>query len=142
MKTKILLSFLFICAACTGSNSTAKIATEKIKSEISKSYRQEIDLKIDKKEDFKVAYVAALMERTEVEILATKKIGAKDAVSVKVSKVPPKVRQVLIDIIAKIEDWKEAKFNPSDALKLIYQQLNLPASEKETVSYDYVLTDH
>ncbi len=107
------------------------MAIEIAKQNLDLSLSSEFEQVVTGKENFKTSYIAVIRSRATFEVVDLSEESSKKVATVKVQKIPQQVRKPLLEIIQKIEGWKENKFNMSDAINLIYQQLGLPKDKTE-----------
>lgn len=83
------------------------------------------------KENFKKAYLTAILDRTEFSVVEIKDASSNKVATVKATTVPKQVRIALIDIIDKLESWKDSRFNVPDAIALISKQVGLKPDARD-----------
>jgi hypothetical protein len=142
MKTIILAAFIFATtlSACTSEekkqdNAAIEAATEQFKAEL----KEELAKAITGKTKIQFTAVDIISKRTEFSITKKEMQGDQASVEVHAKTISPKVKTALIEIMVKLEDKNEARFNVSDALKLIHQQMGLTPADTSTQIYNIKL---
>ena len=81
--------------------------------------------KIKDKAILRQNYVGKIIDRSEFSVVKIEKGTQTAKVFLKIKTIPLKVRQAMVDIMAKIEANRENNFNVPDAMAIVYRQLGI-----------------
>jgi hypothetical protein len=131
----VATSFLFL-QACTSKSDAEDAALLAAQTKFKAQMQTEANQVIKGKENMKRTLSEVLVQRSNFEI-ENSTVGDDTAkVVVKVSAVPPVVRQKLMGVIDHVEEWKDTKFNISDALVLVREELKNSSYSPETYIFN------
>lgn len=130
------LGVVLALAACTSEESKVKtMAIEAARGRLQTQMREEIAKSVTGKDNLQKTAANILTEKSEFEVSHFELKADKAFVTVEVQAVPEKVRQALIEIMAKLDEKKEKTFNVSNAIQLINQQLGLDDGSRDLMVY-------
>jgi len=134
MKTFIfVLSLVFLLVGCTEESKVKNAAIEAAKERFQAQAREDIAKSVIGKENLQKTAVKVLTDKSEFNVQEVEIHGPQASVAIVVSTIPHQERETLIEIMAKLDDKKEATFNVSNALNLIRGQLQLDAKSEESI---------
>jgi hypothetical protein len=134
----LMIAFISSClaVACTSKETEIKEAgLAAAKQELAQEMKAEIAKGVSSKVHLQATAARILTEKAIFEVQSSQDQGEEANVVVEAKTEPEKVKDALIDIMSKLEDQKENRFNVSDALHLIHQKMNLPEDAYSTRSY-------
>jgi hypothetical protein len=124
-----LSAYLF---SCTSEESKIKdLAVDEAKSQLLRDLKKNANEYIDGKKILKENYYDKVIDQSEFEVMAVDKSDSAAKVRVKTSTISPKIRQALVEIIAKVPPSRENNFNVPDALSMISSQMGIPRGSLE-----------
>lgn len=130
------LGLVLVLGACTSEESKVKTAAiEAARMRLHAQMREEIVKSVTGKDNLQKTAAHILTEKAELEVSQFELKGNKASVTVEIQVVPEKVRQTLIEIMAKLDEKKEKTFNVSNAIGLINQQLGLDDGSRDLMVY-------
>jgi len=137
MIKKIFVSILSVSLflACSEESKIKEVAIEAARAQYQAEIRDELAKNITGKNNLQKTATLILLEKADFEVQKSEIQGDNATVDVQVQRVPAKAKQSLIDIMSRLDEKKEARFNVPDALKMIYPQVGLEPDEKESAIY-------
>ncbi len=130
MKIYLLtLGLVLGLAGCSDESKVKDASLEGAKERYQAQLREEIGKAVMGKANLQKIAVKTLVDKSDVEIQRVEITGEEAQVVVTLKTVPPKEREALIDIMAKLDEKKEMTFNVSNALNLIHQQVQAEGVE-------------
>ncbi|MBS1970655.1 MAG: hypothetical protein JSU04_10125 [Bdellovibrionales bacterium] len=130
MKTYLLvLGLLLALVGCSDESKVKDASIEGAKERYQTQLREEIGKAVTGKANLQKIAVKTLVDKSDVEIQRQEITGEEAHVVAALKTVPTKEREALIDIMAKLDEKKEATFNVSNALNLIHQQVQAEGFE-------------
>lgn len=114
-----------LLVACTEESKVKDAAIEGAKVRFQNQMREDIGNGVAGKANLQKTAALVLTDRSEFSVERVQINGSDATAVVVVMTVPAKEREALIEIMAKLEEKKEANFNVSNALNLIRGQLKL-----------------
>jgi hypothetical protein len=125
--TMILLGALLVASGCTSKETQIKeAAMTGARTEFEDEVKTEIAKRVSGKVHLQATAVRILSQNSTLEVVKIQDQGEEATAIVEVKTEPEKVKENLLEIMTKLEDEKEARFNVPDALKLIRQKLSIP----------------
>jgi hypothetical protein len=135
-KFVVMLSFLSFATACTSDADKAQdAALESAKEQFQTELREELGKAITGHDKVQFTTVDQITKRTEFTVLKKEVKDSQADFEIQAKTIPVKVKNSLIEIISRLDSKVEGRFNVSDALKLISQQLGLGPEESSVQVY-------
>jgi hypothetical protein len=141
--------FLFF-SGCTDSR-PKELAQESAQTKLRAEFRAEAYESLGPREKFLNMYVSANLNLTEIIVVKDTRDGSEATVELRMKRPSVRARQALREVMAKLDSWKDASFNPTDALQLIGQNLKIEKTDtddeitifklKKSQSQDWKLVD-
>jgi len=137
MIKKIFVSILSVSLflACSEESKIKEVAIEAARAQYQAEIRDELAKNITGKNNLQKTATLILLEKADFEVQKSEIQGNNATVDVQAQRIPAKAKQSLIDIMSRLDEKKEARFNVPDALKMIYPQVGLEPDEKESAIY-------
>lgn len=130
MKTYLFaLGLVLALVGCSDESKVKDASIEGAKERYQAQLREEIGKAVTGKVNLQRIAVKTLVDKSDVELQRVEITGEEAHVVAALKTIPPKEREALIDIMAKLDEKKEATFNVSNALNLIHQQVQAEGVE-------------
>lgn len=121
----MLISVLLL--SCTSKETDIKEAgVTGARHQLENELKAEIAKTVSGKPHLQATALRVLGEKAAFEVKGFESQGEDATVAVEVQTEPEKVKEALIDIMAKLEDKKEDRFNVPDAIRLIHEKMKVP----------------
>lgn len=124
-KNLIAIGLLVVLCACSEKSKVQELAAEGAKEQFQMELKAEILKSVTGKPHIQATAVRVLTEKSDFNVQKIDIQGDHAEVLVDVLTIPVKARTALFDIMEKLDEKKEDRFNVPDALKLILQQMDL-----------------
>ncbi len=116
---------LAVLCACSEESKVKEIAVDGAKERFKMEIKAEFAKAVIGKPHIQATAVRILTEKSDFDVQKLEINSDRADVLVQVLTTPVKARTALMDVMEKLDERKEARFNVSDALTLILQQMNL-----------------
>lgn len=136
-----VLSLIFVISCTSKETKIREAAILEAKDQYEAEVRDEISKRVSGKKNLQTTAVHILTERAQFDVLKVQDQERSANAVVQVRTEPDKVTENLIEIMIKLEDQKEARFNVANAIKLIRQQLKVSEGAYSEKSYNIKLED-
>ena len=124
-----LMPLFWILNSCTTEGSQIEdVSLDEARLQLKSEMKATLDERIKGKEILKENYLSKVLDRSEFKVNDVKRSDETAKVQVEIKTIPLKVREALIDIMAKLDPAQENNFNVPDALSLISKQLGVDSS--------------
>ena len=125
--------FVFYTGGCTSNSEIESLSIDSAKAKMKSKFLLEADQAIKGKANMKSIYATVILGHSEFEIENSNISESSARVIVKVKTVPLSVREKLMGVVEKLDEWKDSRFNMSDALGLVKKQLNNQDTATENI---------
>jgi hypothetical protein len=131
MKTYLFtLGLVLALVGCSDESKVKDASMEGAKERYQAQLREEIGKAVTGKANLQRIAVKTLVDKAEIEVPMVQVQGEEASSIASLKTVPVKEREALIEIMAKLDEKKEATFNVSNALNLIHQQIKAEGQEE------------
>lgn len=141
MNKKVGLFFLVLglVTACSQESKIRDVVQENAEKQLRQETEAEADKAFSGKDILRKNYVNAIVSKSEVSVENVVVHDADATATARIHLAPDKVRGALLEILRRLDVSKTDSFNMSDALRMISQQMQVPAEETSEKSIDYKL---
>lgn len=123
------LGVFFALCACTEESKVKKVAVEAAQNQFQSMLRQELAQGVQGKPLLQETAVKVLATQTEFAVQNVRIEGDRAEVLIHALTVPVKAREALVEIMNKLEPNRVDRFNVSNALQLIRQQMGISQTQ-------------